>query len=268
VSAGGYPDAFLRAIIEAPVDDTPRLAYADWLDEKGDPERAEFIRAQVELAKLPADAPGRAALAAKAEALREAHRDAWRGSLPAGDFVATYHRGFAEDVYFHGPRAFFACADELFRRLPVRHLTIHASQGNALDLAGVRALVALPHLARLTALLLWDHPFGDDGIAVLAACPNLVNLRTLSVANCRVGRDGATALAASPYLANLVELDLCGNDIGVDGGRALLAAQHLAALKVLDIGENFYGSEEGEDELLDDMEERFGEGLRFDGSSR
>ena len=37
-------DAFLAAIIESPDDDGPRLVYADWLEENGHPERAEFLR--------------------------------------------------------------------------------------------------------------------------------------------------------------------------------------------------------------------------------
>lgn len=47
------PDAapFLAAIRAAPDDDAPRLIYADWLDEHGQPERAEFIRVQCELAR-------------------------------------------------------------------------------------------------------------------------------------------------------------------------------------------------------------------------
>ena len=36
--------ALLAAIWEHPHEDTPRLMYADWLDEHGQPERAEFIR--------------------------------------------------------------------------------------------------------------------------------------------------------------------------------------------------------------------------------
>jgi uncharacterized protein (TIGR02996 family) len=44
-------DALLRAVLAAPDDDAPRLIYADWLDEHGDPARAEFIRAQVVLAR-------------------------------------------------------------------------------------------------------------------------------------------------------------------------------------------------------------------------
>ncbi len=44
-----HDDAFLQAIIERPDDDAPRLIYADWLDERGDP-RGEFIRVQCALA--------------------------------------------------------------------------------------------------------------------------------------------------------------------------------------------------------------------------
>jgi uncharacterized protein (TIGR02996 family) len=45
-------DALLAAIAAEPDDDTPRLAYADWLDENDEPTRAEFIRVQVEVARV------------------------------------------------------------------------------------------------------------------------------------------------------------------------------------------------------------------------
>lgn len=45
--------AHLAAIIENPDDDTPRLVYADFLDEHGRHERAEFVRVQCELARRP-----------------------------------------------------------------------------------------------------------------------------------------------------------------------------------------------------------------------
>lgn len=38
---------FLNAILAAPDDDAPRLVYADFLDERGEGERAEFIRLAV-----------------------------------------------------------------------------------------------------------------------------------------------------------------------------------------------------------------------------
>jgi len=36
--------SLLDAVLENPDDDLPRLVYADYLDEHGDPKRAEFIR--------------------------------------------------------------------------------------------------------------------------------------------------------------------------------------------------------------------------------
>jgi uncharacterized protein (TIGR02996 family) len=36
--------ALLRTILAAPADDAPRLVYADWCDEHGEPERAKLIR--------------------------------------------------------------------------------------------------------------------------------------------------------------------------------------------------------------------------------
>lgn len=44
--------AFLATILANPQDDGPRKVYADWLEERGQCERAEFIRCQVELARL------------------------------------------------------------------------------------------------------------------------------------------------------------------------------------------------------------------------
>jgi uncharacterized protein (TIGR02996 family) len=45
-------EGFLQAILDDVEDDALRLVYADWLEEHGQPERAEFIRVQVELARL------------------------------------------------------------------------------------------------------------------------------------------------------------------------------------------------------------------------
>jgi len=39
-------EAFLKAIFATPEDDLPRLAYADWLEERGEVRQAEFIRMQ------------------------------------------------------------------------------------------------------------------------------------------------------------------------------------------------------------------------------
>lgn len=49
--------SFLAAITAAPDEDTPRLAYADFLQERGDEARAQFIRLQVERFRLPETKP-------------------------------------------------------------------------------------------------------------------------------------------------------------------------------------------------------------------
>ena len=41
-------EALLRAVLANPEEDTPRLVYADWLEENGDAPRARFIRWQIE----------------------------------------------------------------------------------------------------------------------------------------------------------------------------------------------------------------------------
>src|SRR5579859_6461105 len=50
-------DALYRAICAHPDEDTPRLVFADLIEENGDHLRARFIRTQVSLARLPAYDP-------------------------------------------------------------------------------------------------------------------------------------------------------------------------------------------------------------------
>lgn len=61
----------LREIAASPDDDTLRLAFADWLDEHGDPadaDRAEFVRVQCELERLEAGHGGHNGLDGQATA--------------------------------------------------------------------------------------------------------------------------------------------------------------------------------------------------------
>jgi uncharacterized protein (TIGR02996 family) len=121
---------FLRAIVEAPSDDTPRLVYADWLDEHGQAARAEFIRVQCELAGLddgtggPPVQPNNAGVSLERwHALRRREREllpadgfppvlpfrhvvhSWAdmGLVPAvaGDAYAVWRRGFVASVTCH-----------------------------------------------------------------------------------------------------------------------------------------------------------------------
>lgn len=92
-----HPDevAFLRAIRETPDDDTPRLVYSDWLEERGDP-RGEFIWVQCELARLPASDGRRRSLKDREQALLNEHGAAWRAALPPFLRGVAFVRGFVE----------------------------------------------------------------------------------------------------------------------------------------------------------------------------
>ena len=85
-------DAFMRAIRAAPDDDAPRLVYADWLEENGDPMRAEFIRVQCTRARLPADDPAAEELNARSYALLVDNWEAWVGPSASSGGARTAPR--------------------------------------------------------------------------------------------------------------------------------------------------------------------------------
>ena len=71
--------AFLKALVAHPDDDVTRLVYADWLDEQGDPARAEYLRADSALAGLPEQAREGAAEAECLRRLRAGLDPRWVG---------------------------------------------------------------------------------------------------------------------------------------------------------------------------------------------
>jgi uncharacterized protein (TIGR02996 family) len=100
------PD-LLAGIIANAEDDAPRLVYADWLEENGDPDRAEFIRVQCALFdKSPADPDYIDLVERKMAVLPTLWGRRLGPALPKGvdfhdnsheqrdDSGAAYHRGF------------------------------------------------------------------------------------------------------------------------------------------------------------------------------
>jgi uncharacterized protein (TIGR02996 family) len=71
---------FLGKLLENPADDTVRLVYADWLDERGDKEsrmRANFLRVTVRVAELSEAAEGRPDAERELQELAQSLPPAW-----------------------------------------------------------------------------------------------------------------------------------------------------------------------------------------------
>src|SRR5262249_48998724 len=141
--------AFLQAILDAPEDDAPRLIYADWLEEHGDAEQAEFIRLQLQLDRPAETEPGGHDQQGRREDLLHQQRATWRAGLPETPGICwqAFRRGFPEAVEVEGVEPFLRHARRLFAAAPVRHVAIYD-----LDEDAVAELSRSRHLARLATL--------------------------------------------------------------------------------------------------------------------
>ena len=156
-------EALLRAVVDDPENDTPRLVYADWLDENGQPERAELIRGQCHLARTNGEPESheRIALADRIGRLVREYAPAWRKELPHGAGVGwgPFRRGMVEAAVFRvtthptkGPPATFpVCAFDLtpLRILRVNFPTTHPD----VRAAAAAKLLGWPELRRFRVLV-------------------------------------------------------------------------------------------------------------------
>ncbi len=98
-------DAFLAGIRASPDDDTVRLVFADWLEDNGEPERAELIRLQCELEPVreKLDDSRVQALWQREEELLAEHFPRWAGEaadlgIREPQFGPVFVRGFPERI--------------------------------------------------------------------------------------------------------------------------------------------------------------------------
>src|SRR5262245_24736947 len=94
-------EMFLRDIHERPDEDGPRLILADWLEDNGDPDRAEFIRLQCRLARGVAD-PAQAVAEQRVAELLVQHERRWLGELWSPALHWQFHRGLVERLAHTG----------------------------------------------------------------------------------------------------------------------------------------------------------------------
>ncbi|HET7504340.1 MAG TPA: hypothetical protein VFK02_25135 [Kofleriaceae bacterium] len=198
--------ALLEAVVDAPTDDAPRLAYARAIA-ASDPERAELIELQLAVARARKThtAPPAGALDREFRLIRD-RGAAWAADVKPLVDKWQYLRGFVEVVTLPAA-AFLQRAADLYRRAPVLHL----------DLTGAKpvaaALFASPHLARLVSLKLAGEGLGDAEAKLLAASPHLARLEWLDLSRNQIGAAGLEAIAASSHLPRLGYVSFAANAV-------------------------------------------------------
>ncbi|MFL5341272.1 MAG: TIGR02996 domain-containing protein [Gemmataceae bacterium] len=229
-------EPFMRMICDHPDDDGPRLVYADWLEERGDTARSEFIRLQIERSRLPADdSESRMQLSVRCDELHRVHGGAWRAELPPlpGISWGVFHRGFVHNAVAQSAEAFLAHAEMLFCASPVDEVWFQN-----LGVEGAKLLAESPLLARIAVLNVSNAQLGDDGLRLLAESKYVANLKSLLADRNGFSADGAGHIAASKHLTNLRELFLPANQIGDTGAQALAASKGLRLVEEISVAGN------------------------------
>src|SRR5262245_2139918 len=196
--------ALLRAICDQPDEDTPRLVFADWLDEQGGEVNvawAELIREQVY--------PGSEGWIVYRDFIKD-WLDSWgiRLGFPATMDFGKWKRGFP--IRLDAPaNDLVAEWDRVLRLVPITELDIW----QATD-ASVEELTMACDLRNLHELSVRSEvPQGneiplltDRALVALAECPALSGLEYLSVRWVGLTDRGVAAILYSPHLAHLREL--------------------------------------------------------------
>jgi uncharacterized protein (TIGR02996 family) len=240
--------AFLSEIRERPDDDAPRLVFADWVDENGDPERADFIRTQCQMAALPEWDPAAFDLQERAGDLLAEHRPRWLAHLPkwARAEELDFRRGILESATLTAS-VFLRHGKRLAQLVPLRHLKL-SNPGSPGELASFAPLgqmtdleMDIPGGAAPSSQFFADfHPDRLRRLTVRRSCilrgepevvadwPGLTHLSHLSV---RMTPD-ADALVKSPHVGRLECLDLDG-ELSESAARVLARSESLAGLRQL-----------------------------------
>jgi len=248
---------FVQEILADPTNDLLRLVFADFLEENGDQDRAEFIRLQIELSHWHyrfdmewKEHSERNDLIDRVSELFEANHTQWIYRVPssckANDHLTYWERGCLKRIATSG-EFYLEDINKVLDREPADciRLFLHSRQRNepaapawavvlatspllrwvtridieesGLPLALFYTVIASPHLTGLRDI--WcQAAVGPAGVAALGLNSSLVSLQAVSLVN---------LLTDPPEAAELPEL--------VEAFRTLAAAPHLGGLRYLDL---------------------------------
>jgi len=235
-------EAFLRAIFDAPDDDTPRLVYADFLEENGEPERAEFIRLLCEQARLLSLEPGDPGSERLKQLLPR------RGELQS-QLAERYPERFHRFLFY--VRGFLSLTtlrlrpDELTdvptlrAKAVVKHPEWFGAQmvelepGRPLQAEQINALFSLPCFNRVVELRWGGHV--DEELAgpptEEAGTFALIDMNVEPV----ITNEGVIALARHRGARRIETLILTHNNLDNDAARAIVQSPHLIRLRRLEL---------------------------------
>lgn len=244
--------AFLAAIIEAPDDDTPRLIYADWLEEQGD-ERAELIRVQCERARTDDRDPRCVELEYRERRLLAKYRNVWAKPLRPWSRNTEFERGLVERVALPA-ETWINDGPQVLSAAPVRHVKLTRVKDRAgalaqcphlaplkslglrdgqLGLARLRTFLASPWIRRLEALDVSFNGLGASAMREIAGCDTLGSLKRLGVDHCGLSGAGLDVLLTSDLVHDLEELHLRSNELSDADARRLADSPALGKLRTL-----------------------------------
>jgi uncharacterized protein (TIGR02996 family) len=211
-----HEPGLLRAILDAPDDHAPRLVYADWLEEHGQAERADFIRLQIELARDLQDSPRRREMAFRALQLLEKHETTWVGELAEFTCEWRFARGFvdADGMDWSGLCRF---GKRLFCVAPIRRLTLTGLGGDE------ESLGHLPARHHLTSLNVCASELTNDSLARLARSTRVRGIRELGLLFNALDDDGVPILCDTRFFRELSSLRLGANPFTEDERQRLQA---------------------------------------------
>ncbi len=231
--------ALMAAIVAAPDDDAPRLVLADWLEQQGETAAAEFLRIGCALAQVPQDGPRWFALKSRQLNLLAHHPELRTAGIEPRRGI-TWHpptRGLVEGLTAQSLSALERMAEDLFARMPIRHIELPK-----LSRQGMVRLLRHAWLARLSGLDLGGSRLGDDAmvplwssredfapkvlgldrneltrvsIERLAAWPGLGGLRFLALGHNRVTSEDLALLVESPHFHPGLVIELRRGDFSV-----------------------------------------------------
>jgi uncharacterized protein (TIGR02996 family) len=255
--------ALLAAIWEHPHDDTPRLVYADWLQENAQPERAEFIRVQCALAQMDEGDSRRGVLEKRETQIWKKHGRKWKEGLPGNVRCNRFKRGFPtnRNVAISARSFLKMCAadfahvplwdyylkkaervwDKVLASQNLSHLLGLSTNISGCGSGGVRQLVNSPYLRNLAAVSVSSWEIGLADLDLLMNATNLPSLKELSLSYNELGDEGAIRLASSPLFARLQIVSLESTGLGHEGYAAIIRSAGAGRIESLQLAFNPLG---------------------------